>query len=379
MFSCLFLSTYYSSFLSSFYERNPFLLQAPYKLQLNRLLKERFGESDAYSRGLACAGWTTWDVIMNCSILNQMWALENDFSGNDIEIIIEQIRRLKPQVVYIHDLNACSRNFLIAIRPYTQLLVGQIATVITTGIPFGEYDIIFSSFPHYVERFRKSGLTAYYQPLAFDSQVLKQIEPPNYSKRKIECSFVGGISQLHAESVKLLKTLAEELSIRIWGYGADTLPVDSPIRTRHHGEAWGKEMFSILASSKITINRHGEVARTFANNMRLFEATGCGALLVTDYKDNLNELFDIGNEIAAYRSPEECVALIKYYLANPKEAQSISEAGQARTLRDHTYEKRMEETSEILTRHLRYKRKEALWKSRKVSKISYGHERIDAD
>ncbi len=70
--------------------------------------------------------------------------------------------------------------------------------------------------------------------------------------------------------------------------------------------------------SFITINRHIDVAENYANNMRLFEATGCGALLITDYKDNLNELFEIGEEIVAYRSPEEAAALIKYYLSNPK-------------------------------------------------------------
>jgi SAM-dependent methyltransferase len=107
--------------------------------------------------------------------------------------------------------------------------------------------------------------------------------------------------------------------------------------------------------------------------MRLFEATGCGALLVTDYKDNLNELFEIGKEVVAYRSPEECAALIKYYLAHPDEAREIAWAGQQRTLREHTYTARMEQTAEILRRHLRYSSEKRTLPSPDLSMVSYGH------
>ena len=52
-------------------------------------------------------------------------------------------------------------------------------------------------------------------------------------------------------------------------------------------EVWGLDMYRALARSKITINRHINVAENNANNMRLFEATGTGSLLITDRKDNL--------------------------------------------------------------------------------------------
>ena len=134
--------------------------------------------------------------------------------------------------------------------------------------------------------------------------------------------------------------------------GADSLDADSPIRARHHGEVWGLDMYRALARSRITLNRHINVAENYANNMRLYEATGVGALLLTDRKDNLGELFEIGKEVVAYSSSEEAAELIRYYLAHPDEAQAIARAGQARTLREHTYRQRMEELVPILQRHL---------------------------
>ena len=73
------------------------------------------------------------------------------------------------------------------------------------------------------------------------------------------------------------------------------------------------------------------------------ESTGVGALLLTDWKNNLGEMFVPGKEVLAYRTPEECAELIRYYLTHDEERQAVARAGQARTLRDHTYYQRMQE------------------------------------
>jgi len=370
-FKVLFITTYYESFIKSLYQRIPSLCERGYEEQLSVLTKEFHGDSDFYSSAMNKAGLTSSDLITNCTPLQHAWAAENNFSGMGLAIAIEQIRRSNPQILYFHDMNLISKELLCAVRPYTKLIVGQIATPIFKDIPFSYYDIIFSSFPHYVKKFRRAGLTSYYQPLAFDPRILQASEPREYNRRKISCSFVGGISKLHLKSYQLLELLAKETPIVFWGYGANTLPVSSIIPERHKGQAWGKEMFDILLSSQITINRHGEIAENYANNMRLYEATGTGTLLITDCKDNLNELFEIGKEIVAYRSPHECTSLVKYYLANPHEAEEIAKAGQVRTLRDHTYTKRMGQTAEILSRHLRYRKEEKLYSI--PSAISHGH------
>jgi spore maturation protein CgeB len=86
--------------------------------------------------------------------------------------------------------------------------------------------------------------------------------------------------------------------------------------------------------------------------MRLYEATGVGTLLITDYKDNLHTLFEPGSEVIAYNSAEECVELVTYYLAHEEERQAIARAGQQRTLREHSYLHRMQELVNIVERQL---------------------------
>lgn len=370
--SCVFINTYYNSFLRSLYEKAPHVLLEPYQKQKDIIQGSFFGDSDFYSEGIKKTGWGAEDLIVNCIPLQETWGRENNFSGQNLNIAVEQIRSAKPQVVYIQDISLATKEFLSAIRPYTELIVGQIASPVPPQADIQGFDMIISSFPHFAERFRKEGITSYYVPLAFDPRVLEKKEVKN-NKRIYPVTFVGGISNVHNAGTQLLERIAELTPIEFWGYGSESLPADSTIRQRHHGEVWGLDMFSILSQSAITVNRHIDVSENYANNMRLFEATGCGALLITDYKDNLNQLFEIGKEIVAYRSPEECASLIKYYLSNPKEAENIAEAGQRRTLSGHTYDKRMEKISEILRRHLRYRKEKNTYPAPDLSKISYGH------
>jgi len=97
--------------------------------------------------------------------------------------------------------------------------------------------------------------------------------------------------------------------------------------------------------------RHGDIL-PYANNIRLYEATGMGALLMPDWKENLHEMFEPGKEVVVYRSSDECVELIHYYLDHKNEREAIVRAGQEHTMREHIYYQRSEELVDIVGRYL---------------------------
>lgn len=373
----LFLNTYYQAFMNGLYAQQPELNTLPYYQQKRTLIDSCFGDSDFYSTGMASAGWEADELIINAPQLQEAWAREHDFAIDDHNaILLEQIRRYNPDVLYLQDLYPATEAFISAIRPFVGLVVGQIASPLPGHTHLQGFDLIISSFPHFVERFRQQGVTTYYQPLAFDPIVLSRLPQ---LPRETPFSFVGSISPYHGTGLAVLETVAHGIPLEVWGYGAQALPPESPLRQRHHGEAWGLQMFSLLAGSRITLNRHIDVAENHANNMRLFEATGCGALLLTDYRDNLGELFEIGREVVAYRSPEEAVLLASYYQQHPEEAETIARAGQQRTLRDHSYQRRMRQTARVLERHLRYRTEKDRYPAVDYARISYGYSNLQPD
>ena len=85
--------------------------------------------------------------------------------------------------------------------------------------------------------------------------------------------------------------------------------------------------------------------------MRLFEATGMGAALVTDWKPDLVTLFR-ENEVASYQTLEELFAVLTRLSQSPSEVRSLGAAGQKRTLKSHTYSQRVEMVSDFLKAEL---------------------------
>jgi len=359
-YSCLFLDTFYERFLAQLYHTEPALRTAPFNAQLSRLLTTNNGDSDFYSSGLRADGWNCEQIVINSPFMQAAWAREHGVSAQGHALLIEQVARIKPDVLYCQDMHQLGEELLRELKKHCRLLVGQIATS-TLEIPLHCYDIVVSSIFPLVEHCRSIGITSFYIPLAFAPRVAEGLPlPQDYLARPVECSFAGSIaSTIHRSRVSLLTTLAQSTPLQVWGTGIDLLSPDSPLHTGYRGEAWGADLFTVLGNSKITVNAHAEVlfnkeqptnaTERWANNMRLFEATGMGALLVTEYRDNLSDLFEIGREVVAYRSDDECAALVRYYAQHPLDAREIALAGQARTLRDHSYAARMRD----LSTHLR--------------------------
>jgi hypothetical protein len=177
--------------------------------------------------------------------------------------------------------------------------------------------------------------------LAFDPAVLARLAALKTREPPLDVSFVGSLSPHHRRRLEFLESVCSKIPVQVWGQGIERLPKDSPIRACYRGSAWGIEMFDILRRSRISLNHHIDISGPYANNMRLYETTGVGTLLLTDWKQNLPEMFDPAAEVAVYRSPEECIEKIGYYLKEEGERSRIARAGQERTLREHTYRQRM--------------------------------------
>jgi spore maturation protein CgeB len=107
-------------------------------------------------------------------------------------------------------------------------------------------------------------------------------------------------------------------------------------------------MYRVLARSRIVVNRHIEAAQGFANNMRLYEATGMGAALLTEDAPNLGGLFEPGSEVVAYRGEDELLVSIEELSADDGRRGAIARSGHTRTLREHTYERRIGELAAML-------------------------------
>ena len=392
----LVLNTDYDEFLAWLYAQEPGLEKAPYAEQFRARMKSLFGVADFYSSNLRRLGHEAWDVHANNEFMQKAWASENGIqvakpavvarrwqkaghlarhavarppfsyarrlarpffhfvNGNGqpdwfYDILAAQIKQFRPDVLLNQDV-ALSSEFLREMKPYMRLLVGQhAATRLPDSKDWSCYDLAISSFLPTVEFFRQKGVRSELNRLGFEPKVLACLPSEN---RNLDFTFVGSFHRVHKSRTEFLETLCVRFpQLRIWGPESSSLSSSSAIRQCYAGQAWGRQMYQVLLRSKIVLNHHGDIA-PYANNLRLFEATGTGALLLTDWKENLEEMFKPGEEVATYRTTEECIESMSYYLEHEEARASMAYAGQQRTLREHNYTRRMEEFVEIVRKYL---------------------------
>ncbi len=266
------------------------------------------------------------------------------------QILLSQIKEFKPDILYIFDLHYFTPKFLKEAKKYAGKIVGETcAPIMMPEKNLRSYDLLFSSLPHYVEKFKNMGIPAGYMPYAFESSTIGRIGDV---EKKYDCVFTGVLSQ-GSDKYPLLEGLAQKIKIDFWGHIEPPFDKSSAISKNYHGEAWGMGMFKILSESKIAINCHTKKVgkyyeSPYANNVRLFETTGNGAMLITDTKEDLWQFFELGKEIETYNSLDELIDKVRYYLVHEPEREKIAKAGRQRTLKDHTYEERAKKTLEIL-------------------------------
>lgn len=362
----IYVNTLYDEFAAAVYRARPRLDRASFAEQMAVIDSTFFPGGGAWSTAFRSLGHQTMDIDANNGAAQVRWCIENGAEELLQEcaeehrfgfyrwarrrprpwylpIVARQIRSFRPDILILSNLYTFDSAFLDEIRGHYGVVIGQHAAALPSSDLRG-YDLIVSSLPNQVEHFRSLGLRSEWQRLAFDRRILAALPP---SGERHQVGFHGQVSPYHKDRIRLLRRLSEETELEMWGGG--DWGGDNPLAgLRQHPALWGIELYRKMADTDIVLNRHLDAAGPYANNLRLYEATGVGSFLLTDWKSNLHELFDIGTEIAAYRDEGDCIRMIEHYRKHPDERKAIAAAGQERTLRDHTYDHRAAELIEMV-------------------------------
>lgn len=103
---------------------------------------------------------------------------------------------------------------------------------------------------------------------------------------------------------------------------------------------WGREYHQAIQDADVVLNIHGD-GITEASNVRLFEVTGAGSLLLTDDLKGIEKLFEVGFECLTFSNKEHLVKIISVLRNSPGYVKFVAKNGQKRTLKEHTINKRL--------------------------------------
>lgn len=299
--------------------------------RIARFLNQRYGALHFLApvlNGEETAFFTNGDD----EILQRMWARQMGMSKRASlpEILLAQLEFHRAEVFY--NLDPIRYN-----SEFARKLPGCVRkTVAWRNIPLpaadlGGYDLVVCNSATLLKSYRASGWRAAYFSPAHDPVMDEYAGNP---ERPVDVVFVGGYSRHHMRRAAVLEAvaalrdryriefclarsrltrLAETPAGHLGPLGKYRRPRD--IRAVSRSPVYGRDLYALMAKSKVVLNGAIDVSGEDRGNMRCFEAMGCSALLLGDagmYPDGMRD----GETLLTYSSPAEAKILVEQVISN---------------------------------------------------------------
>jgi len=188
------------------------------------------------------------------------------------------------------------------------------------------------------------------------TEILKRNPPPssvNYEalSEKILVDYYLYVEANSRHRIRVLESLVP-YGLRLYGPEAwlTVLPEQSALRDCFCGPVDHRTEFpSLMRSSLINLNIHSLHA-VASLNMRDYDVPLQDSFLLTDWVLGADRWFEPERELVFYRSLEDLHARIDEFLSHPEQREPIIQAGKQRVLVDHTYDRRLDDLLDILSR-----------------------------
>jgi spore maturation protein CgeB len=199
------------------------------------------------------------------------------------------------------------------------------------------YDALFFKDPHIVDHLRANlGMPVYYLPQGCNPRWHRPLSAAGTQPYLV----VAG--NMYPSRVKLLELLsAKGIPLQLYGTDFPRWIGDTPARSAHTGRSVFREEKAQVFRSAAGVLNTMHPAEVIGVNSRLFEAAGCGAAIITEFRPSVPELFDIGTEVLVYHDFSELVDQATRLLNEQGLTSRLGDAAARRAHRDHSYDLRV--------------------------------------
>ena len=174
-----------------------------------------------------------------------------------------------------------------------------------------------------------------------------RIIPTKKKKWASEVAFIG--RPLKKDRIKLLNSIHKNFYLKVWGgkwhdSGLNCLKIN----------IYPKEYARICYASKIILGcDQSNIMSCYFSN-RTWLTLGCGGFLLTNYVPELETVFTKGVHLDWYKSKEECIDLIAFYLRHEDKRKKIARAGYEFAHANRTYDVVMTEMISYIEKDMSY-------------------------
>ena len=203
------------------------------------------------------------------------------------------------------------------------------------------WDLVLAKDPALVSKLRLLGR---------NSHLLHEAMNPTWHKPvsggRNETLAVVGNSYAFRQAISL-RLLEHGVELGIYG-PRPPIWSDPTYRSAHTGRYVVREEKSKVFGEALGCLNTFQPAEGDCLNCRAFEIAGAAGLQLVEYRPALEQCFDPGTEVLAFRTFEELLQHVDRARRSPKEADRIRQAGARRALAEHTYKHRLESLLQLL-------------------------------
>ncbi len=199
------------------------------------------------------------------------------------------------------------------------------------------YDAIFFKEPFLTDRLQAMlDLPVYYLPEACNPRWHRPVARAGTEPYLV----IAG--NMYPSRVRLLdRLIAKGIPLRLYGGRYPRWIGGTASRAAHTGRIVTCEEKARIFRSAAGVLNTMNLAEVNGVNARLFEAAGCGAAVLTEFRPTVPELFAVGKEVLVFRDFDDLVEQATRLLSERGLTERLGDAAAERAHRDHTFDLRV--------------------------------------
>jgi spore maturation protein CgeB len=199
------------------------------------------------------------------------------------------------------------------------------------------YDAVFFKEPFLTDRLRATlDLPVYYLPEACNPRWHRPVAQAGTEPYLV----IAG--NMYPSRVRLLERLiAKGIPLKLYGEGFPRWIGETACRTVHTGHSVFREEKARIFRSAAGVLNTMHPSEVSGVNVRLFEAAGCGAAVLTEFRPTVPELFTVGKELLVFHDFDDLIEQATRLLSERGLTARLGDAATQRAHRDHTYDLRV--------------------------------------
>lgn len=223
------------------------------------------------------------------------------------------------------------------------------------------YDYIFNTENYVIDIYKRHTQNAFYIPLGSNDNAFRKVIDNRYSS---DICIIGSAFKNRLDVIDNIYDYLKKCNhnIKIIGQWWEKLRCFNYIKDKVFPHIiTDEEAAKYYSNAKINLNIHrsfddktlglnSQNIKAVSPNNRIFDISAAGGFQITDYREDLDRFYKIGEEIVVYNNINDLIDKIDYYLGHDEERKRIAENAYQRTIKEHLFTNRLSKILEIISK-----------------------------